>query len=174
MALVIAELPLGGGVLGIGPMPGRGAAYPADLRDLLAWGPGLALTMTTAEELAAKGAEGLPRDLAESGVQWIHLPIGDYGAPSGATLAAWPEASARARAVLAAGGKVWVHCMGGCGRSGTAALRLMVEVGEEPEPALKRLRAVRPCAVETPEQYHWAAGARANKPDASVYAGNGP
>jgi protein-tyrosine phosphatase len=48
--------------------------------------------------------------------------------------------------------------MGGCGRSGTAALRLMVEAGENPKAALQRLRAVRPCAVETPEQFQWAAG----------------
>lgn len=156
--MVIAELAVGGGVLGIGPMPGRGGAYARDLARVLAWGPGLVLTMTTVEELAAFGAEGLAADLAEAGVGWLHLPIADYGAPSGQTLAAWPGAARQALALLAAGGRVWVHCMGGCGRSGTAALRLMVEAGEEPSAALARLRAVRPCAVETPEQFHWAAG----------------
>ena len=155
--MVIAELPVGGGVLGIGPMPGRGGAYARELAEVLAWGPELALTMTTAAELAAKGAEGLPVDLGDAGVEWLHLPIADFGVPSGETLAAWPAASVQAREVLAAGGKVWVHCMGGCGRSGTAALRLMVEAGEEPGAALARLRAVRPCAVETPEQFAWAA-----------------
>ncbi len=156
--MVIAELAVDGGVLGIGPMPGRGGDYARDLAEVLRWGPGLVLTMTTAEELAAKGAQGLPGDLREAGVEWLHLPIGDYGAPAGKTLAGWPVASSRAREMLAAGGKVWVHCMGGCGRSGTAALRLMVEAGEEPQAALKRLRRVRPCAVETPEQFQWAAG----------------
>ncbi len=155
--MVIAELVVGGGVLGLGPMPGRGGDYPRDLAQLLRWGPGLALTMTTAEELATQGAMGLPVDLASAGVTWLHLPIADFGAPSGSTLADWPAASVRARGVLAAGGRVWVHCMGGCGRSGTAALRLMVEVGEDPVVALERLRAVRPCAVETPEQFQWAA-----------------
>ncbi|HLQ20459.1 MAG TPA: protein phosphatase, partial [Tabrizicola sp.] len=128
----IAELAVGGGMLGLGPMPGRDGDYARDLKQLLRWGPGLALTMTTAAELAAKGAEGLPSDLAEAGVKWLHLPIADYGAPSGGTLAAWPAASAQAHGVLAAGGRVWVHCMGGCGRSGAAALRLMVEAGEDP------------------------------------------
>lgn len=155
--MVIAELPVGGGVLGIGPMPGRGGTYARDLAEVLAWGPGLVLTMTTGEELAAKGAEGLPRDLAEAGVVWLHLPIADFGAPSGATLMAWPAAAKRVRGALAGGRKVWVHCMGGCGRSGTVALRLMVETGEEPAAALARLRQVRPCAVETPEQFAWAA-----------------
>jgi len=156
--MVIAELAVGGGMLGIGPMPGRGGDYPRDLAEVLAWRPGLALTMTTAEELAAKGAEGLSCDLSDAGVEWQHLPISDYGVPSGETLTAWPAASARARGVLAADGRVWVHCMGGCGRSGTVALRLMVELGEEPSAALARLRAVRPCAVETTEQFQWAAG----------------
>lgn len=159
--MVIAELAVGGGVLGIGPMPGRGGDYARDLAEVLAWGPGLVLTMTTLEELAAKAAADLPQDLGEAGVAWLHLPIADYGVPSGEALEAWPTASARAGAVLAVGGKVWVHCMGGCGRSGTAALRLMVEAGEDPRAALERLRAVRPCAVETPEQFEWAAaGAR--------------
>ena len=155
--MVIAELTVGGGVLGLGPMPGRSGGYARDLAELLGWRPGLALTMTTLQELRENGAEGLPEDLAEAGVGWLHLPISDYGAPQGETAAAWPAASGWAREVLAAGGRVWVHCMGGCGRSGTAALRLMIETGEEPRAALARLRAVRPCAVETPEQFQWAA-----------------
>lgn len=38
-----------------------------------------------------------------------------------------------------------------------AVLRLMVEMDEAPEAALARLRAVRPCAVETVAQHDWAA-----------------
>ena len=37
-----------------------------------------------------------------------------------------------------------------------AVLRLMIEAGEAPEVALPRLRAVRPCAVETEAQMTWA------------------
>lgn len=158
MALTIAELALGGGILALSPMPGRGGAYQADLRDLLCFGPALVLTMTTGEELASKEAETLPADLARNGVVWLHLPIVDFGAPDVATAALWPEASLRAREVLAKGGKVLVHCMGGCGRSGMAVLRLMVEAGEAPHSALSRLRAARPCAVETEAQFDWAAG----------------
>lgn len=161
MTLTIAELALGGGILALSPMPGRGGAYQADLRDLLGFGPALVLTMTTGEELASKEADRLPDDLARNGIQWLHLPIVDFGAPDAATVALWPNASAKVRDVLAQGGKVLVHCMGGCGRSGMAALRLMVEAGEEPSSALSRLRAVRPCAVETPEQFGWASASGA-------------
>jgi len=57
---------------------------------------------------------------------------------------------------LQTGGSVLVHCKGGCGRSGMAALRLMVEAGEDPHLAFARLRDVRPCAVETEAQLAWA------------------
>ena len=36
------------------------------------------------------------------------------------------------------------------------ALRLMIEAGEAAGPALKRLRALRPCAIETEAQMDWA------------------
>ncbi len=42
-----------------------------------------------------------------------------------------------------------------------ALLRLMVEAGEDPGAALSRLRAVRPCAVETAAQFDWAAAGTA-------------
>ncbi|NGM44861.1 protein phosphatase [Rhodobacter sp. SGA-6-6] len=156
MALMIASLPAGGGELALCPMPGRGGAYGADLREVLAWGPGLVLTMATAEELAAKGAGDLAEDLAAHGIRWRHLPVADFGLPEAAVASAWPAVAAEARAVLAGGGRVLVHCLGGCGRSGMAVLRLLVETGEAPQSALARLRAVRPCAVETEAQFLWA------------------
>ena len=58
--------------------------------------------------------------------------------------------------VLNDGGRVIVHCRGGCGRTGMAVLRLMVEAGEDGENALARLRTVRTCAVETIQQKEWA------------------
>lgn len=158
MAFGIVELKAGGGVLAICPMPGRGGAYEADLREVLAFAPDIVVSMTPLEELAQQGAGELGQDLAKVGTLWLHLPVADFSVPGQATRAQWPEVSVRLRRVLAAGGRVLVHCLGGCGRSGMAVLRLMVEIGEEPDAALARLRAVRPCAVETVEQFAWAAG----------------
>ena len=156
MTLEIAEIPAGGGTLAFCPMPGRTGAYRADLAILLAWRPALVLTMTSKLELATKGAGTLPTDLAAARITWLHLPVPDFGTPKRDTAALWPETSARARAVLAKGGRVLAHCMGGCGRSGMAVLRLLTDGGEDPETALIRLRAVRPCAVETKAQLRWA------------------
>lgn len=152
----LAAVGVGAGELGLCPLPGRGGDFAGDLDAVLRWGPRLILTMTTAAELDSAGASELGATLEARGVAWHHLPIEDFGAPRGETLRLWPEAANAAREVLEAGGRVLVHCHGGCGRSGMAVLRLMIEAGEAPEAALLRLRAVRPCAVETEAQMAWA------------------
>jgi len=152
----IHDLPVLSGRLAISPIPGRTRHYATDRARLLAWRPRLVVTMTTLAELARKGSAGLPGDLAAHGIAWRHLPVVDFGAPGAEVEAVWPEVSALARGRLAKGGRVLVHCFGGCGRSGMAVLRLMVEAGEAPDAALVRLRAVRPCAVETEAQMLWA------------------
>ncbi|MCP5075493.1 MAG: protein phosphatase [Rhodobacteraceae bacterium] len=144
------------GTVAICPVPGRNGDFHADLQTVLDWSPSLVLTMTTAQELRAAGATDLPVRLHEAGVGWLHLPIVDFGAPHGETADYWPTASAKARKVLAGGGRVLAHCWGGHGRSGMVALRLMVESGVEAEDGLARLRVVRPGAVETEAQVAWA------------------
>lgn len=159
MALTIARLAMGGGELAISPMPGRGGTYDADLLVLLAFGPSLVISMTPLEEMRSWEAERLGADLKDHEISWRHLPIADFGAPGDEVRRAWPAVAKEAKAVLARGERVLAHCMGGCGRSGMVVLRLMVEAGETPEAALQRLRAVRPCAVETDDQFAWAAEA---------------
>lgn len=153
----IAELPLRNGMIGISPAPGRGGDYFVDCTRILRWGADLVLTMTTAPELDRLGAGDFGSDLETAGVVWRHLPIPDFGAPPQDVAAAWPEVSAEAHGILEGGGRVLAHCFGGCGRSGMALMRLMVEAGEDADPALVRLRDVRPCAVEMPAQQAWAA-----------------
>ncbi|HQU66920.1 MAG TPA: protein phosphatase [Albidovulum sp.] len=152
----IAELEVGGGWIGLCPMPGRSGDYSGDLAKVIGWGPALVVSMTVAEELAM-GAAALPGDLRAKGIVWRHLPVADFAAASPALAEDWDAVAAEARTVLTDGGRVLFHCMGGCGRSGMAVLRLMVEAGEAPEAALVRLRRARPCAVETGDQFDWAA-----------------
>ena len=156
-------LALGGGTLAIAPMPGRTRHYGTDRDALLGWRPSLVLSMTTQPELDRKGAGALGEDLAAAGIGWRHLPVADFGVPDAAVEAVWPGVEADALAALARGDRVLVHCFGGCGRSGMAALRLMIAAGEPPKTALARLRATRPCAVETDAQLFWATGGRLTK-----------
>lgn len=153
----IYAVSVGAGEVALSPVPGRFGTYEADLSQILRWAPDLVLTMTGASELDRVGASGFGTDLAAVGVEWVHLPVTDFGAPDRDVAARWSTVAPRAAELLSRGGKVLCHCFGGCGRSGMMALRLMVEAGEAPRDALHRLRAVRPCAVETDGQFDWAA-----------------
>jgi len=146
-----------GGTLALSPMPGRTRHYGADRDRLLAWRPDIVLTMCEMPELARKGSAGLGEDVTQNGGLWLHLPVADFTAPR-ADDGAWAGISDRVRATLHRGGRVLVHCFGGCGRSGMAALRLLVDGGMEPGAALAALRQARPCAVETDAQMIWATG----------------
>ncbi len=144
----------GGGSIGLCRMPGRGGGLAEDIAIVAAWSPRLVASLTEAKELAAHGAGGLGEALRTQGIAHRHCPIVDYGAPEAGGV--WDALAAELHGALDCGGRVLLHCMGGCGRSGMIALRLMVERGEAAQAALARLRAVRPCAVETDGQMAWA------------------
>lgn len=154
--LVIYALQVGGGTLALTSMPGRSGDYAGDLDMISDWKPGLVISMTTAVEMLQDGAQSFGNDIQGRASRWVHLPIEDFSAPPLSVAADWPGISASVRQALSGGGRVLVHCRGGCGRSGMVVLRLMVECGEKPDAALTRLRAVRPCAVETDAQLAWA------------------
>ena len=154
----IFDVSAGSGRIGICPIPGRSGSYGLDMVTIQDWRPDLVLTMTETHELERMGATNLSADLAGFGCDWLHFPIVDLGVPEGETHIAWPAASVQIRGLLADGGRVLVHCYGGCGRSGMAIVRILVEMGEPPEVALARLRVVRGCAVETEAQMRWVKG----------------
>ncbi|MDX1819940.1 MAG: protein-tyrosine phosphatase family protein [Alphaproteobacteria bacterium] len=166
-SLVIHALPVAGGILAIAPMPGGDGDYAADLAHLREWQPALLISLTTRIEMIESGSERLGQDMQERGARWVHLPIADFGVPDREVDARWREVSAIALKALSGGGRVLVHCKGGCGRSGMIALRLMIEAGEAAGPALKRLRTLRPCAIETEAQMDWALRRRAKARPAS-------
>jgi len=161
----IDTLPLGNGALGLCPLPGRDGDLAGDLARIADFRPALVVSLTLAEELAAEGATDLSERLAEAGINWRHFPIGDFGAPQPDAAPLWQAVATEMRAALAASGRVLIHCKGGRGRTGTIALRLMIESGETPEDALARLRAARPGTVETDAQRLWAAAGESPQPD---------
>jgi protein-tyrosine phosphatase len=158
-AVVIHALPVGGGILALAPLPGAGGDYAGDLDHIAAWRPAFVVSLVTAVELFESGAQNLGHHIQDKGTRWLHLPIKDFGVPDAAVAETWASVSAQLRRALLGGGRVLVHCRGGCGRSGMVALRLMVEAGEAPDEALARLRGIRPCAIETDEQMAWAMAA---------------
>ncbi|WP_137702627.1 dual specificity protein phosphatase family protein [Marimonas lutisalis] len=162
--LVVFALPVGGGTLALSSLPGRGGDYAGDLEVYREWKPGIVLSMTTEAEFIEVGAPHFGSDIQGLASRWCHLPVQDFGTPGTEMEAKWPEVSQAVRSALNGGGRVIVHCKGGCGRSGMVALRLMVECGEDRFEALNRLRALRDCAVETKGQLQWAFAGQAAEP----------
>lgn len=155
-SFAIFAVPVAKGILALSPLPGCGGRYREDLALLHEWQPGFAISMTTLAEMVTCGAQDLGADLQEMGTRWVHLPVPDFGIPDPDVDQQWIGASKTALSALEGGGRVLIHCRGGCGRSGMAVLRLMIAAGESPEAALERLRVIRPCAVETDAQMVWA------------------
>lgn len=152
----IYEIAVGGGTLALCPLAGRGGDYAGDLARVRAWDADIVLTMVEAQELAAKRAARFGADVAPA--VWVHFPVVDYQVPEARQADQWAVIEAQILTNLAQGGRVLVHCMGGCGRSGMAVLRVMIAAGEASDLALVRLRGARPCAVETEAQMVWACG----------------
>lgn len=143
------------GWISIGPCPGRrdeGRALAADLAALTASGATMLITLTTGNELVELGVFDMAAASQTAGLGWHHLPIEDFGVPDVAWEARWRTAGAELRGLLRAGGGIHLHCRGGCGRSGMIAARLLAELGVATEDAIARVRAARPCAIETTAQ----------------------
>ena len=79
----------------------------------------------------------------------LYEPIVDYQT---GTMAQLQRVVAFIEQGAAAGEKTVVHCVGGKGRSGMAVAAWLVSRGVRPDRAISEVRAVRPGAVETPEQ----------------------
>lgn len=154
----IHRLRVGTGEFGLCQMPGLTGTLEADLRRVAAFAPQLVLTLVEANELTQLGVPALITDMQALGMQVHHRPIPDFGTPpcDPSWDEAWQQSRAHVSELLATGGRVLIHCRGGCGRTGMIALRLMIDAGESPDAALTRLRETRPCAIETDAQMHWA------------------
>lgn len=151
----------GGARIGICRLPGRSGDLAGDIALIHRWRPDLVVSMTETVEMAEKGADGLVRRLAEAGLAHAHFPIRDYGVPE-VSGTGWPALALRLHAILDQGGRLLLHCLGGKGRSGMVAMRLLTERGIAPNEALIRIRNTRPGAVETEAQEQW--GASSNMP----------
>lgn len=123
-----------------------------DLDAIAAWGARLVLTLVETAELKALKVPDLGREVESRGIEWRHLPIADYSIPDEAFEQEWLTQGQAIREMLRNGGDLLVHCKGGLGRAGMMAARLLVELGWEPEDAIKSVRRARKGAIETASQ----------------------
>ncbi len=152
------ELP-GGGRIGMTLCPGKklseghSGAWDRDLRidieAIVKWGADAVVTLIEEQDFSLLKVPKLGEAVEGAGMQWHHLPIPDVSVPGDLFENLWVYSGHRLRQMLASGRKVLLHCRGGLGRSGMIAARLLVEMGENPADAMRRVRAARPGAIET-------------------------
>lgn len=123
-----------------------------DLDAITAWGARLVLTLVEPAELTSLKVPDLGLEIKGRGMVWRHLPIADYSVSTDAFEQQWVTHGSEIRALLRSGADVLVHCKGGLGRAGMMAARLLVELGMEPEQAIREVRRARKGAIETPSQ----------------------
>lgn len=124
-----------------------------DLRAIRDWGAEAVVTLMEDWELSQYGVSELGQTTQNLGMRWFHLPIVDGAAPTPSWDEAWSRTHGPAlHGFLNAGHSMLIHCLGGRGRTGTVAAKLLVERGTAPDLAIRQVREVREGAIETAEQ----------------------
>lgn len=132
-----------------------------DVEAIAKWGAAAVLTLIEPQEFEDLKVQGLANAVQAQHMDWLHAPILDVSIPDGRFEAAWVEIGESLRDRLRAGFSILVHCKGGLGRAGIIAARLLIELGVPAEEAIRRVRAVRPGAIETADQEAFVRGVRA-------------
>lgn len=122
-----------------------------DLRAIRDWGAEILVSLIEKHEYDQVGIADFEQHLPE-GMLHLRLPIEDASVPGRTWEQRWKREGNLVRSVLRRGGRVCLHCMGGLGRTGMIAARLLVEFGVHPEDAIRMVRAARPGAIETRAQ----------------------
>lgn len=124
------------------------------------WGADVIVTMTKVEEFVVNNFIEKISNCCRS---WLHLPVNDFDIPS-------ENIDLEIKKLLNyldLNKRILIHCKGGQGRSGMIATRLLVEQGEDPIAAIRKIRQLRPFAIETKKQLNWASKKHCNKTNQS-------
>ena len=119
-----------------------------DLDAIQHWGATAVVSLVSHEELAYLKVSDLPTAVRDRHMEWWHAPIPDGEAPERDFEDAWKVTGESIRNRLRLGFDVLLHCRGGLGRAGTITARLLVELGEQPDDAVRRVRDAHEGTIE--------------------------
>ncbi len=150
------QLELESGALVLTPCPGtKDVALQASLEQLKSQGVQAVVTALDNAELASKNVSELGEITQQLGMKWFQIEIEDDCAPDEAFALKWQQASPELHAILAEGGKVAMHCMGGSGRTGLFAAHLLLEKEWALDDIVREVQALRPGAFTKPVQIEY-------------------
>ncbi|MFN1584415.1 cyclin-dependent kinase inhibitor 3 family protein [Vibrio rotiferianus] len=150
------QLDLETGALVLTPCPGtKGVELQASLEQIKAQGVEAIVTALDDAELASKDVSALGELTQQLGMKWFQIEIEDDCAPGEEFAAKWQQVSPELHAILAQGGKVAMHCMGGSGRTGLFAAHLLLEKDWALEDIVREVQALRPGAFTKPVQVEY-------------------
>lgn len=126
-----------------------------DLTIIKNWGASLIISLLEDFELETLKVKNLGDAAVNFGMEWRHWPTID-GSPLSVRKnqkpSQWDTQIQEFIHRLDKGEKIFIHCRGGLGRTGTLAARILIEKGIEPDEAIDIVRRARPGAIETNEQ----------------------
>lgn len=133
---------------------GQGSArfLEPDLEELSNWGANGVVSLIEEKEFRLNNIVELPKRIAQAGMWWLHLPIVDMDIPDQRFEDVWAYDGERIRHALRIGERVVLHCYAGLGRTGMIAARLLVEMGMEPDMAIKTVRQANGRRIQTKRQ----------------------
>ncbi len=141
------QLNVDAGALVLTPCPGtKDADLDTSLAQLKQQGVAAIVTALDESELASKGVAELGEKAQQLGMKWFQIEIEDDCAPGDEFAAKWQQASPELHQVIAQGGKVAMHCMGGSGRTGLLAAHFLLEKQWQLDDIVREVQALRPGA----------------------------
>jgi protein-tyrosine phosphatase len=147
------KLPVDKSALVLMPCPGtKSVDLQRSLQQLKSDGVVAIVTAISPEEMKSQHVEQLGELTEQLGMTWFHLPIEDDCAPSEAFESAWKQASPQIAELMGSNTKVALHCMGGSGRTGLLAARVLLDKGWALPDIISNVRELRPGAFQKPVQ----------------------
>ena len=142
------------GRIGMGRAPGYGSDRFDDFRSIKEQGITKIYCLQEEDELQylSNGEDDFAKRreyLSAIGIDFVSSPIGDFRIP---TAEQAKEVTDMILNDVRSGKDILIHCMGGLGRTGTAAGCALVRFGIAPEIAIMTVRTVRPGTLETDQQ----------------------
>ncbi|WP_158589164.1 dual specificity protein phosphatase family protein [Alginatibacterium sediminis] len=140
----------------LGPCPGtKDVDLVTSLQDIIHRHCSAVISLITSEEMDKCSVQDLGPQSSTIGMQWFHLPIEDDTVPNAQTMQRFNEVLPRIKQLLAGSENVFIHCMGGSGRTGLIAALILKELGWSDDKAMDAIKHVRPNAFRQIEQQNF-------------------